>query len=266
LIESYFWLISLGFATGAYATLIGAGGGFILAPILLIVYPEERSETIASISLAVVFFNALSGSIAYARARRIDYKAGLIFSIVSIPGAVLGALTTPLVPRSAFDLFFGILMILASVFLLYLPYSARRIPASTQRQNAVGGFDYCSKSTLALGSVICFFIGYMTSLLGVGGGFIEVPAMVYLLKFPVHIATATSQFIVAVVSFSGSATHVVAGLFETGVRRTFALAVGVVLGAQLGARTSHRIHGDWIIRGLGLALGFVGARLLWTAL
>ena len=58
---TYLWLLPLGLGIGAFGTLIGAGGGFILVPILLILYPNEDTELITSISLAVVFFNALSG-------------------------------------------------------------------------------------------------------------------------------------------------------------------------------------------------------------
>ena len=65
-------LVLLGFAVGAFGTLVGAGGGFILAPVLLILYPHDSAQTLSSISIAVVFFNALSGSVAYARQRRID--------------------------------------------------------------------------------------------------------------------------------------------------------------------------------------------------
>jgi uncharacterized membrane protein YfcA len=56
----YLWLIPLGFVIGAYGTLIGAGGGFVLVPILLLLYPQAAPETLTSISLAV---NALSGKI-----------------------------------------------------------------------------------------------------------------------------------------------------------------------------------------------------------
>src|SRR6266481_4436166 len=114
---TYLWLFPLGLAIGAFGTLIGAGGGFILVPILLIVYPNENTELITSISLAVVFFNALSGSVAYARMKRIDYKSGITFSIATIPGAILGALSTAYVPRRIYDLIFGVLMIIAAVFL-----------------------------------------------------------------------------------------------------------------------------------------------------
>jgi len=63
----YLWLLPLGFAVGAFGTVIGAGGGFLLAPILLMLYPEASPETITSISLAAVCANATSGSVAYAR-------------------------------------------------------------------------------------------------------------------------------------------------------------------------------------------------------
>jgi uncharacterized membrane protein YfcA len=93
-----------------------------------------------------------------------------------------------------------------------------------------------------------------------------VPALVHLLNFPVHIATATSHLILAIMALTGTLVHVTTGSFAHGIRRTLFLAVGVVLGAQLGAPLSNRIHGDWIIRALALALAFVGIRILAVAL
>ena len=257
----YLWLIPVGFVIGSYATLIGAGGGFVLVPVLLLLYPEENPETIASISLAVVFFNALSGSVAYARAKRIDYKSGFIFSIGTIPGSILGALTTPLLTRRIFDLIFGILMIVASAFLLLFPQK-REQPGGDYQGHLETEWARPLPYNPAIGLGVGCLVGYISGLLGIGGGFIEVPAMVYLLNFPVHIATATSQFIQVIIAFTGTATHVIGGAFQRGVRRTISLSVGVILGAQLGARISGRIRGDWIIRGLAIALAFVGVRLI----
>ena len=64
---------------------IGAGGGFVLMPVLLLVYPEMKPEHVTAISLAVVFFNALSGSESYVLMRRIDYKSGLMFASAAYP-------------------------------------------------------------------------------------------------------------------------------------------------------------------------------------
>ncbi|MBI2149047.1 MAG: sulfite exporter TauE/SafE family protein [Acidobacteria bacterium] len=255
----YLWLIPLGFFAGAYGTVIGAGGGFVLAPVLLLVYPDEAPETITSISLAVVFFNALSGSVAYARAGRIDYKAGVVFSLSAVPGAILGALATASVGRERFDLLFGLLMTLIAGLLAIRP---RQRAAASVAQNQLPNIPRLDFSKLLLGAGISCGLGFLSSFLGIGAGFIYVPAFVYLLGFPVHIATATSLFTLTIMAFTGSATHILAGLFHHGARRALALIIGAILGAQLGAWLSRMIHEDWIIRGLAVALGLAGIRLI----
>jgi uncharacterized membrane protein YfcA len=275
----YLWLLPLGLLIGAFGTLIGAGGGFILMPILLLVYPNEKTELITAISLAVVFFNALSGSFAYARMKRIDYKSGIIFSIATIPGAILGALSTAYVPRRAFDLIFGVLMTIAAVFLWLSAKeehstspSPKIVPVSekTGRHLTVRhlvdaeGVHYRYAFDLRIGVVLSIFVGYVSSLLGVGGGFIHVPALSRLLNFPVHIATATSHFVLAIMALTGTLVHVAQGVFVHGVRRTAVLAIGVLVGAQAGAWLSNRTGGKAIIRGLAVALAFVGIRLIFS--
>jgi uncharacterized protein len=275
----YLWLLPLGLLIGAFGTLIGAGGGFILMPILLLVYPSEKTELITAISLAVVFFNALSGSYAYARMKRVDYKSGIAFSIATIPGAILGALTTAYVPRRAFDLIFGVLMVVAAVFLWLsakedhstspspkiAPVSQKATTRLTERHLVdAEGVHYRYAFDLRLGIILSVFVGYLSSLLGVGGGFIHVPALSRLLNFPVHIATATSHFVLAIMALTGTLVHVAQGVFVHGVRRTAVLAIGVLIGAQAGAWLSNRTGGKVIIRGLAVALAFVGIRLIFS--
>ncbi len=275
--ESYLWLIPLGFVLGAYGTLIGAGGGFVLVPVLLLLYPDESPEIIAGIALAVVFFNALSGSLAYARMKRIDYKSGLIFSVATIPGALSGALSTAYIPRRLFDQILGVLMITASIYLLLsnagaeekTKVSAPRNPSTRSHHGYLTrtlvdaeGITQTFSYNPVLGVVLSLFVGYVSSLLGIGGGIVHVPALARLLNFPVHIATATSHFILAIMAFTGTSVHIVTGTFAHGVGRTVALAIGALPGAQVGAHLSSRVHGDWIIRGLAVALLFVGIRIL----
>ncbi len=104
-----------------------------------------------------------------------------------------------------------------------------------------------------------------SSFLGIGGGIIHVPALSYFLNFPIHLATATSHFILAIMALTGTVVHILTGTFAHGVHRTIALAIGVVLGAQIGARMSEKVQGAWIIRALAIALGIVGLRILIVA-
>src|SRR4029077_3523157 len=102
------------------------------------------------------------------------------------------------------------------------------------------GVHYRYAFDLRLGIILSVFVGYLSSLLGVGGGFIHVPALSRLLNFPVHIATATSHFVLAIMALTGTLVHVAQGVFVHGVRRTAVLAIGVLIGAQGGAWLSNR--------------------------
>lgn len=243
-------------------------------PVLLLLYPAQKPEALTSISLAVVFFNALSGSVAYARMKRIDYRSGLAFSAATVPGAIVGALTTTYIPRRPFDAIFGFLMIGIAGLLLARPLAGARSNGNEGKGNGLvtrvlvdaEGRNHSFSYNLKLGVVLSLFVGYFSSLLGIGGGIIHVPALVRLLNFPVHVATATSHFILAIMALTGTMVHVVSGGFAHGVRRTICLAIGVLIGAQLGAPLSNRIRSEWIIRSLAIALGFVGLRILVAAL
>ena len=89
-IQTAILLCLLGFAVGAFGTVVGAGGGFILTPVLLLIYPQDSPALITAISLLVVFFNASSGTVAYTRLRRVDFRSGIVFGGATVPGSILG--------------------------------------------------------------------------------------------------------------------------------------------------------------------------------
>lgn len=264
---SYVLLALLGLFVGAFGTLVGAGGGFILTPVLLIVYPSLSAAQITSISLFVVFFNALSGSVAYGRQRRIDYRTGIRFAIAAVPGAVLGALAVHLVPIRVFDAIMGAVLAATAIAVMRLPPHAERPHPSgvTTERHLVDrlGISYRYRVPLARGTLYSVFVGFLSSFLGIGGGVLHVPLMVGVLGFPTHIATATSHFILVFITGTATATHLVGGTLTLGegLRRAVALSVGVLPGAQLGARLSQRLAGPSIRRILGIALLALAVRL-----
>ena len=273
-VEPYIGLAFLGVAIGAYGTLIGAGGGFVLMPLLILLYPHESPQVLTAISLAVVFFNAASGTSAYARMRRVDYRSGLMFAAAAVPGAVVGALNTTLVSRSRFDLIFSIVILGVALAMMVRP----RLEHRPRPRGKLSRFEVTRRLVQAdgtrvsytfypiIGVVLSFFVGYFSSFLGIGGGIIHVPALVWFLHYPVHIATATSHFILAIMALAGTLVHIFLGSLHHQWLRTGALAVGVLAGAQVGAYLSNRVDSAWIIRSLALALAVVGVRILLTGL
>src|SRR5689334_1956970 len=109
---------ALGVAVGAIGTLIGAGGGFVLIPVLLFLHPHEPAANLTAISLAVVFANALSGSSAYARQGRVDWRSALRFSLAGLPGSLVGAWLTNYIDRRLFDPLLGAFLILGAIVVL----------------------------------------------------------------------------------------------------------------------------------------------------
>jgi uncharacterized membrane protein YfcA len=267
----YFALISLGFGIGSYGTLIGAGGGFLLMPLLLFIYPKEHQQTLTAISLAVVFFNSMSGTAAYAHLKRIDYKSGLMMAAATVPGAIFGVITNASIPRRGFEAIFSIFLISLALFLFLRPKSDTKLvpekpltPLSglTRLFQSVDGITFEYHYSLWLGLVVFFFLGFIASFLGIGGGSLVVPTLAYLLNFPVFIATGTSQFIVVITTFTATLVHIFHGSFHHGAHRIAALGIGVLIGAQFGAYLSNKISGAWIIRALAVAVALVGIKML----
>jgi uncharacterized membrane protein YfcA len=269
--DNIFILIAIGFGVGTLGTLIGAGGGFVLVPLLLLLYPDFEPESVTAISMAVVACNAISGTTAYIRAKRVDYKAGLVFAVATIPGSVFGVWTTKLIPREAFDVIFGIVLIVLSVFLFFRTGNKKTGHAAVAPKNWVSqqltdkwGEVYSYAYDIRKGIFLSLLVGYFSPLLGIGGGIIHVPAMVEWLQFPVHIATATSHFVLAIMASVSVAVHFFDGSYNNPqvVHMVFGLSIGVIFGAQLGAYLSRRIRGKSIVRALAVSLALVGGRIL----
>jgi uncharacterized protein len=262
-------LILLGAAVGAFGTLVGAGGGFVLAPALLLLYPERKPELISAMSLFVVFANSVSGTVAYGLQRRVDWRSAAWFAVGTFPGALAGAIVVGYLPRRGFDGLFAVTLGAVGLMLLLRRSGGRIQPpvqgrGITRRELRDGdGVRYFYAFHLGKGVLISAGIGFVSSLLGIGGGVIHVPVMVTTLHFPVHIAAATSQAVLVFMAGEGTIVHFASGTLEPGRPLTQAvfLALGAVPGAQVGARLSRRVRSTVILRALAVALALVAVRL-----
>ena len=263
----YFGLAALGVTIGAYGTLIGAGGGFLLVPVLLLLYPHESPTRITAVSLAVVLANASSGSVSYYRLRLADYVNGRWLAAATIPGAVLGAIVVGAIPRVEFEVIMGIALVLAGAFLAINP--SGRHPLLTNSRFSVertftdaAGSIHHYRFNRGLALAVSVVVGFISSVLGIGGGIIHVPVLATFFDFPPHVATATSHFVLVFTSDAGVGAHAFEGDYTGTLGLTASLAAGVLIGAPFGAALSSRVTGGWIIRLLAIALGLVGLRLL----
>ena len=250
-------LFGLGLGIGALGTLIGAGGGWMIVPILLLGYGFPPQQAVGT-SLAVVFLNALSGSIAYMVQGRVLYRMGIVFAAATIPGALLGAMLVQRLNAEWFWVLFGVFLLIVAAFL----FRGQQMLFPNRKEESVTAADLQSFRTpvMRLGILISFLVGVLSSFFGVGGGIVHVPFLIVVLGVPVHVATATSHFVLAITSLTGTLIFFRQGQVHLLVAAT--MGAGVLLGAQGGALLSVRMRSEPIRRILAFALAVFALRLI----
>jgi uncharacterized membrane protein YfcA len=254
-----------GLAIGVLGTLIGAGGGFLIVPLLVLLEPNWSTDQITAFSLAIVTANASVGALSYWWQGRVDPFTFPLYTLAAVPGSIVGAYASAYIPRRAFDPVFGVVLIAIGVWLFARPGNSEEGAETGYMQRRLvdrSGHQYAWSFDPRIGFAGSIGVGFLSSVLGIGGGIIHVPLLATVLGFPAHIATATSHAVLAVTAGIATIVHIIHGDY----RRTWPLVLagcaGAIVGAPIGARLARYVRGAVILRILATALAFVGARLL----
>jgi hypothetical protein len=244
----------LAFPVGVLAAMVGVGGGIFIVPLLTLIYDFKTPEAIGT-SLAMIIFTSIFSTVSYSRQKRIDYKLGLILSIATIPGAIIGALVANAINPAQLGLIFGVFLIFVALRML-ITYNfgkskTKKIDMLWHRKiidSAGTVFEYYSD--LKKGGPLSFFGGFFSGLLGIGGGVVMVPIMHFLMDFPMHLAVATSMFIMIFTSLAGASVHFTLG--NVHLEYMLLLCIGIIFGTQVGAYASKRTSGKNLRRIFGI--------------
>ncbi|MGG5252846.1 sulfite exporter TauE/SafE family protein [Neobacillus sp. SM06] len=266
-------LLVIGIAASSLGSLIGLGGGIIVVPALLYLgtlpsFSAVTPQVAVGTSLFTMIFTGLSSTLAYMKHKTVDYKSGLIFLVGSGPGSILGAWVTEKLNLHSFSIFFGLFVLFVSIVLVLkdklkpIPYRKDRGIVRTFTDNTGKPFEY-GYSVLA-GVVISFIVGFLSGILGVGGGSLMVPTMILLFFFPPHVAVATSMFMILPTSILSSITHVALG----NVQWLYALALipGAWIGAKVGVYLNSKLKSTTIVLLLRAVLIIVGVRFVYQGI
>lgn len=280
-------LLLIGIIAGGYGTIIGAGGGFIFVPALLLIFKMEPALA-AGTSLVTVLINSLSGIIGYAKQKRILYKTGLIIAIGAFPGSILGVWLLHIYSSSYFIIGLAILLIGLGIFLFFkntVFWKKKQHLVVRERESLINAVSEVASSVevkITKESTtfipikekrklkvvprwlipIGFLMGVLSSYLGIGGGWLLVPVLIYLFNIPTHNTTATSIFSLTLYSSVGVISQILLGNIDWPT--VIFGGVGVVIGAQLGVYLSRRIPGKIIIQMLSILLIVIGFRMFFS--
>lgn len=223
----------------------------------------------AGTSLACVLFNSATGATIYQRQRRIDRRTGIALGLASLPGALLGAGLTAVVPDRPFKLLFSVLLAAAALSLL-LRRSGDDRPAGagageverrfTDADGRLHHYRYRRPMRLSIG----LLTGFISSLTGVGGGVMLVPLMHLYLSMPAHVASGTSHLVVIFTAFFGALAHL--GLGHVSPPHVLWIAAGILCGAPIGAHASRRLKGRTLLAIVSLVMLYVAGRLAYESL
>lgn len=267
----YAALFIIGLVAAITGSLIGLGGGFLVVPALLLlsepIFGVAMPAPIAvGTSLTMLIFTGLSSTITYMRQRLIDYRSGWLFTLISAPSSILGASLTSAFEGRAFQFGFGLFMLLMAILMLVknrlrplkVDWPIQHEYVDKDGQKWVYGYNMWSAVILGLA------VGLISGLFGIGGGSLFVPAMVLLYRFPPHIASATSMFVILWSAIIGSATHVYLG--EIDWPSAAALIPGALIGGWVGARVARRLSSKVLLWILRIVLMLIALRLIGESL
>ncbi|MBL8705507.1 MAG: sulfite exporter TauE/SafE family protein [Rhodospirillales bacterium] len=279
-----FLILGMGLAVGVLSGLFGVGGGFLMTPLLMFIgVPPAVAVGTEANKIAA---SSISGVIAHWRRGNVDVKMGLFLLAGGFVGSAAGVWLfgllrsigqIDLVIRIAYVIFLGIIgaLMLSETVRTMLRRARAPVGAPSRKLHQhtwMHGLPFkvrFNRSRLYISAIlpvaVGFFVGVLAAMMGVGGGFIIVPAMIYLLGMPTSVVVGTSLFQILFVTanvtflqaFYNHTVDIVLALF---------LVIGGVLGAQLGAAYGAKIRGEWMRALLGALVLTVGGKLMFDLL
>ncbi len=276
---SIYLLLGIGGLVGFLSGMFGVGGGFLMTPLLIFI---GIPPTVAVASEAnQILASSISGGMAHFQKRGVDIRMGCVLLVGGLLGSAVGVQLYAVMREMGqinllislcYVVFLGViglLMMIESIRAIRARQIGRPIPARRPGQhNWIHGLPFKMRfkvshlyTSIIPPILIGFFVGVLAAIMGVGGGFIMVPAMIYLLRMPTNVVIGTSLFQIIFVSASVTVMHAVINQTVDVVLATI-LIIGGVVGAQIGARLGQKLRGEQLRALLALIVLGVGLKML----
>jgi len=222
----FFASVAIGLVAGMMGGLVGVGGGVFMVPLMTELLKVRQHQAHGTSLVAIVFTGAI-GAVAYGLQKSVDIVAAILLAATSILTAQLGAKWTAVLPEWKLKRYFGAFLFFVASLMLLKPY----LPTFH-----LGPFLWGKVISLLVTGA---FTGFLSGMMGVGGGLIMVPVMVLLLGLNQHTAQGTSLLVMVPTGIAGAWTHWKLGHIVLDI--VPGLIVGVLIGTSLGAELAHSL-------------------------
>jgi uncharacterized membrane protein YfcA len=248
------WLLAiLAIIIGILLGLLGGGGSILTVPVLVYLADLSTKSAIVT-SLVVVCITSSIAVINHARSGRVCWKTGVTFGVAGMAGAYAGGRIAAYIPDPILLVLFAVVMLAASLAMLR--------NKNSQQATRQPGEKLCPQN-LPVAAILFdgILVGLITGLVGVGGGFLLVPALNYLAGLPIHAAIGTSLFIIVIQSLAALAGH--ASHLDINLPLTALVTVCAVSGSFIGSKISGKISSSHLKHGFGIFVFLLGCFLLY---
>ena len=248
-------LILVGTSVGALASILGLGGGVFLVPLLLLGGFVATAQNASGTSIVAVLATSVSAAYAYIRLGVANKRVGLCLMPAAILFAWFGARLTQVFSSEYLTLAFG-------VFLLY-PAIVMLVSKGRHEQREEQHDRTPTRGRLLVGVAGACVAGFLSGLLGIGGGALLVPLLTFLFGFPMIESVATSLLIMIPSAAIATVQHTL--LHNTVWQIAIPLAIGTIIGSQIGARGAKRIPNHLLRKVFAISLLFVAGQMILRA-
>lgn len=248
---------ALGIVVGVVIGGLGGGGGVLTVPALVYVLGQDAHDATTG-GVLIVGVTALVGTLVRVRERGIEWRTGVAFGAVGVPAAYLGTLVNRNVDQPVLLIAFACLTLLVAAAMLWRGPECADTPAEPAGAAGVAvAVRHGTVSAQAVKVVACgLAIGFLTGFLGVGGGFLVVPALVVVLRLPMSLAVGTSLFIIVINAASSVLARTADLHLDWMVIGPFTLTA--IAASLVAKRVACRLSGTTLSRAFALMLGAVG--------
>ena len=254
-------IILIGSGAGIMVGIMGGSGVMVVVPMLTLLLSFSVHTAIGT-SLLIDVIATVVTSVIYHRHKNIYIKPGLWIALGSVAGAQAGSLFADMIPTLGMSNLFGFMLIPMGI--MFWIRGVRPTPGGLKNNDSenTSKLPVQTKKQQLIALGLGFFVGIMCGLFGAGGGAMILMILIFVLRYPVHVAVGTSSFIMMITAASGTVGYVIHGNID--IYAALIASVPTLLTAFLGAKIANRVSEKTLGRIIGVVLTILGVIMITT--
>ena len=262
-------LIGAGAVIGLYAQAVGAGGGFLLSPFLLLWHDGAEPAEVTMAALLIVAVSSGISTVLSLRRGLVDLPVGMLLLVAAAPAALLGALANSQLPREAFASIFAVLLVMLGLYLIARPEVPTGKPGGHGwRRDFTDsrGQRWFYRVPLARGIGLSSGVACVAALAGVGGGRLYTPLNTHVLRMPHTLAIPATHLVITGLAGVVVIFHAGSGTGGNPLEDVLPIGLGVIAASRFGDELRRRLRASLLTRFLAIGLLIIGGRAMLEAL